>query len=47
MIRNYLKVAWRNILNNKVYSALNIVGLGAVISCGAADCPFAFRVIRG
>jgi putative ABC transport system permease protein len=29
MIRNYLKIAWRNMLNNKVYSALNIVGLAA------------------
>jgi putative ABC transport system permease protein len=29
MIRNYIKIAWRNILNNKVYSALNIVGLAA------------------
>ncbi|ASU35754.1 ABC transporter permease [Mucilaginibacter xinganensis] len=29
MIKNYIKIAWRNILNNKVYSALNIVGLGA------------------
>lgn len=29
MIRNYIKIAWRNILNNKVYSAMNIVGLGA------------------
>ncbi|MBS1523817.1 MAG: ABC transporter permease [Bacteroidetes bacterium] len=27
MIRNYLKIAWRNILGNKVYSALNITGL--------------------
>jgi len=27
MFRNYLKIAWRNTLNNKVYSALNIVGL--------------------
>jgi len=27
MIKNYLKIAWRNMLNNKVYSALNIVGL--------------------
>jgi putative ABC transport system permease protein len=27
MIKNYLKVAWRNMLQNKVYSALNIVGL--------------------
>jgi len=29
MIRNYLKIAWRNMLHNKVYSALNIVGLAA------------------
>lgn len=27
MIRNYLKIAWRNLMNNKVYSALNIIGL--------------------
>ncbi|NLU95967.1 ABC transporter permease [Chitinophaga sp. Ak27] len=27
MIRNYLKVAWRNLMNNKVYSAINILGL--------------------
>ena len=29
MIQNYLKIAWRNLLNNKVYSALNILGLSA------------------
>jgi putative ABC transport system permease protein len=29
MIKNYLKIAWRNMLRNKVYSALNIVGLAA------------------
>ena len=27
MIKNYLKIAWRNLVNNKVYSALNILGL--------------------
>lgn len=27
MIRNYLKIAWRNIVRNKAYSAINIVGL--------------------
>jgi len=27
MIKNYLKIAWRNLLNNKVYSLLNILGL--------------------
>ena len=29
MFRNYLKIAWRNTLHNKVYSTLNIVGLAA------------------
>ena len=27
MIRNYFKTAWRNLINNKAYSALNILGL--------------------
>ena len=27
MFRNYLKIAWRNIVRNKVYSAINIGGL--------------------
>ncbi|WP_138993639.1 ABC transporter permease [Larkinella sp. C7] len=27
MIRNYFKIAWRNLLSNKGYSAINIVGL--------------------
>jgi len=27
MIKNYFKTAWRNILNNKVYSAINVFGL--------------------
>ena len=29
MLKSYFKTAWRNLTNNKVYSALNIVGLGA------------------
>ncbi|MGH2562944.1 MAG: ABC transporter permease, partial [Ginsengibacter sp.] len=27
MFKNYFKIAWRNLINNKVYSALNILGL--------------------
>lgn len=27
MIKNYLKIAWRNTINNKAYSAINILGL--------------------
>jgi putative ABC transport system permease protein len=29
MIRNYLKIAWRNLLKNKIYSVINILGLAA------------------
>ncbi|GAA4311240.1 ABC transporter permease [Mucilaginibacter gynuensis] len=34
MIRNYLKTAWRNLLKNKFYSAINIVGLTAGLAIG-------------
>lgn len=27
MFRNYFKIAWRNLLKNKVYSSINIIGL--------------------
>ncbi|HVX49470.1 MAG TPA: ABC transporter permease, partial [Chitinophagaceae bacterium] len=27
MLKNYLKIAWRNLIKSKVYSAINIVGL--------------------
>ena len=27
MIKNYLKIAWRNITKNKVFSLINIIGL--------------------
>ena len=29
MLKNFIKIAWRNIINNKVYSSLNILGLAA------------------
>ena len=29
MFKNYFKTAWRNLINNKVFSALNLVGLAA------------------
>ena len=34
MIRNYFKTAWRNILNNKFYSAINIIGLTVGLTVG-------------
>ncbi|RKN82898.1 ABC transporter permease [Ulvibacterium marinum] len=33
MFKNYLKIAWRNILKNKVFSILNIVGLAMGLLC--------------
>src|ERR1700680_1865101 len=32
MIRNYFKIAWRNLLNNKTSSFINISGLGIGMS---------------
>lgn len=34
MVKNYLKIAWRNLLKNKVFSLINIIGL----SFGVAAC---------
>jgi putative ABC transport system permease protein len=34
MLKNYLKIAWRNLLRNKAFSAINIVGL----ALGLATC---------
>ena len=33
MIRNFLKIAWRNLARNKVYSIINITGLAIGLSC--------------
>lgn len=33
MIRNYLKIAWRNILRHKFNSIINIAGLGIGLAC--------------
>ncbi len=32
MFRNYLKIAWRNLWKNRLFSALNIVGMGVGIA---------------
>jgi putative ABC transport system permease protein len=34
MIRNYIKIAWRNILKNKFYTAINITGLTVGLAVG-------------
>lgn len=33
MLRNYLKIAWRNLIRNKTFSALNILGLALGMAC--------------
>ncbi len=33
MIKNYLKIAWRNLLKNKVFSVINIAGLAIGLAC--------------
>ncbi|WP_299118915.1 ABC transporter permease [uncultured Winogradskyella sp.] len=33
MIKNYFKIAWRNLLKNKGFTAINIVGLSLGIGC--------------
>ncbi len=33
MIRNYLKIAWRNLMKNKIFSFINIFGLAIGLAC--------------
>lgn len=33
MIRNYLTIAWRNLMKNKVFSFINILGLSVGLTC--------------
>jgi len=33
MIKNYFLVAWRNLVRNKVFSAINILGLALGMAC--------------
>ncbi len=41
MFRNYLKIAWRNLIRNKVYSIINLLGL----STGITVCLMIFLFI--
>ncbi|MBT1686925.1 ABC transporter permease [Dawidia soli] len=42
MLRNYLTIALRNVLKNKVFSGINILGLGI----GLAACLLIFQFVR-
>ena len=41
MLRNYLKIAFRNLWRNKVFSGINVIGL----SVGLASCLLLFVYI--
>jgi len=30
MFKNYLLIAWRNLLKNKIYSIINVLGLASI-----------------
>ena len=42
MIKNYLKIAWRNLVKHKGYSILNVTGLAT----GIAACLLIFVVVQ-
>jgi len=42
VFKNYIKIAWRNLLRNKAYSIINLVGL----TTGMCVCFFAIRYVR-
>src|SRR6266576_3696688 len=33
MLKNYLKIAWRNLMKNKLFSFINIAGLSIGLAC--------------
>lgn len=42
MFKNYLKIAWRNLLRNKSYAAINVTGL----AIGIAACLLIFLIVQ-
>jgi putative ABC transport system permease protein len=42
MIKNYLPIAWRNLVKHKLFSLINILGL----AIGIASCFLIFLYVR-
>jgi len=42
MLKNYFKIAWRNMIRNKMYSAINVLGLALGMTC----CLFIFLWVK-
>ena len=42
MLKNYFKIAWRNLLRNKIFSAIKILGL----SIGLTVCMLIFLYVK-
>jgi putative ABC transport system permease protein len=42
MLKNYLRIAWRNVIKHKVYAAINVSGLAV----GIAACILLFTVVK-
>lgn len=42
MLKNYLRIAWRNVVRHKAYAAINIAGL----AIGIAACLILFTVVK-
>ena len=41
MLRNYLTIAWRNIVGNPLFSAINIIGLAIAAAVLTIQPPIA------
>ncbi|MDB5229865.1 MAG: ABC-type transport system, involved in lipoprotein release, permease component [Chitinophagaceae bacterium] len=42
MLKNYFRIAWRNVIRHKAYTAINIIGL----AIGIAACLLLFTVVK-
>ena len=42
MFRNYIKIAWRNVIRHKAHTAINVTGLALGMTC----CLFIFLWVQ-